>query len=244
MELCVLVVVRQWRSRASRTEAGDLTIGPMVAATFWWLVVFVAIAVALSFGVVWGLVPVLVVAALTGGVYLWDRWTTAPPALDPAAVDERNRPPTPALLAAALGDYLTEIMEGPYLGDADRCGLVDLEQRLRRQAEGRHLEEVVEGMPHEAYDGWELVPYGLGWGVECDLAVVIADVLLDGDYGGGQIPGWSPPEPADAAALTWFLENFPRIVRADEENFQRARRAPRRWRSDAVRPGAAMRQRS
>ena len=157
-------------------------------------------------GVRWGLVAVGAVAASAGGFCLWDRWATArlaPP--DPGRLAELNRPRTAADVAGDLAGHIASILALARLSAEDRDRLVDLEWRLHLRSRGRRLE----ASP-------DLGPYA-GVGIADEVAVMEAERLLSGGPPWSDVAEWSPPSPADAAALAWFVGNLDRVVDADEE---------------------------
>ncbi len=166
-------------------------------------------------GLVWGLVALTAVGVVVGvpcaGLAIWDRLRPAPqPLSDSEAADlaELKRPKTASEEAAALLEYVRDILARARLSEDDRDHLVDLEQRLALQVAGADL----------VATSLVLVPYDRNEAGSVMHAELIVELLVTGGGGGMRtVPEWTPPAPSDREALVWFQDNVFRIVDADYE---------------------------
>ena len=221
--------------RFCRNEAGECTPGVVVAVMTVNFVFVAIVAVGSVAGVRWAVATAAAIGAFAGVVWLWDRRAMSRlPEPEPAWLEEMNRPDTAAELAAPLADYVADVLAVAHLDDDDRRRLEDIERRLRVQAGGRRLENLVASERRRKQ--LELAPY-TGEDIAAVVAVLNAEGLLSGRCGQLEVADWSPPAPADAEALSWFVDRFERIVDVDEAERGRTAAQDWRWR----RPRAASR---
>ena len=173
-------------------------------------------------------VALAVMGALFLAYRLWDRWSLARVTPPDPAIAELNHPQSAAEVAAGLADYVADLLgKAAAMLDEDRRHLVDLERRLRRWAAGTPARNEARYVPGAYFPD----------PMCCEVAELDAELLL----GRGRRPlaEWSAPAPGDAAALEWFVANFPRVLDADEAARRQEReraeegRGPRRRRRRA-----------
>ena len=198
--------------RMSRTERGEMMIFPtaMIALSFTAILVVMCVALTAreawgtAAGVRWGLAAMAVIAVAGGGLALWWRWAPLPPT-EPMPPRE---PDTASERSAVLAAYVADIVAEARLSADDRERLVDLDVRLRRQAGDAPVKPNMDLRPYVTGGFW----------MYDEVAMIIAEDLL---HGAPRLMGWTPPDAADAAALRWFTDEFPRILDNDQRAWQR-----------------------
>ena len=176
-------------------------------------------------GLVWGLLALAgvvgAVAVFFVGLMVWDRLSPpsqTPPGASLTNLAELNRAKTATEEAAALLEYVRDVLARARLSEDDRDHLVDLEQCLEVQVADAEL----------VTTSLSLGPYDRNEAVGVMVAELTAEQLLTG--GGGTrrtVPEWTPPSAAERDALGWFQENVFRIVDADHEAWALSRSRPR-----------------
>ena len=177
-------------------------------------------------GLVWGLLALAgvvgAVAVFFVGLMVWDRLSPpcqTPPGASLTNLAELNRPKTVTEEAAALLEYVRDILAHARLSEDDRDHLVDLEQCLEAQVADAEL----------VTTSLSLGPYDRNEAVGVMVAELTAEQLLTGGGGTRRAePEWMPPSAAERDALGWFQENVFRIVDADYEAWGAEQEPPER----------------